>query len=157
MSPDQLAALLDRLAADLEALQEPWVVFGSAAMVIRGMDEPQIPDLDIFTTEPGAAFLESAWARWRSGGYQPDPDAPFRSRFSRYEAPEGVFEVMGGLRHRTDEVWTPVTIEATERLPFRDRVWPVATTAEHARILRRFGRTKDLARAARLEALAAAG
>lgn len=157
MSPDDLAGLLNRLAPDLDGLGEPWVVFGSAALMIRGLDEAAIPDLDILTTEGGAAKLERSWIGWRLAGYSPNPDDPFLSRFSRYCAPEGVVEVMGSLRHRTGEAWTPVTVAATDQVAFAGRTWPVATATEQVRILRLFGRPKDLTRAARLEAWAAAG
>ena len=157
MSPDDLAGLLNRLAPDLDGLGEPWVVFGSAALMIRGLEAAAIPDLDILTTEAGAAKLEMFWIGWRMAGYTPNPADPFRSRFSRYCAPEGMVEVMGGLKHRAGDDWTPVTVAATDLVAFAGGTWPVAMAAEQVRILRLFGRPKDLVRAQRLEAWLTAG
>jgi hypothetical protein len=152
-----LAALLTRLAPGLDRLAEPWCVFGSAALMMRGLPEDDVPDLDLFTTDPGAAELEAAWAEWRVAGYAPNPNDPFLSRFSRYAPPEGVAEVMGGMRHRIGDVWTPVVVEAVEQVEFAGRAWPVPTVAEHVRVLMLFGRDKDLERAARLQAWMRAG
>lgn len=157
MTRDGLAALLSRLAPGLDRLDEPWCVFGSAALMIRGAIDEDIPDLDLFTTEAGAARLEAAWSHWRAEAYAPDPDDPFLSRFSRYELPEGAAEVMGGLRHRIGDVWTPLTVAAVDRVEFAGRGWPAPTVAEHVRVLMLFGRPKDLERAARLQAWARAG
>lgn len=151
MTPTDLARLLERLAPALERVGEPWVIIGSGALMILGLPLEDCPDLDILTTAAGAERLEGAWAEWRAGGYAPDPVAPFRSRFSRYEAPEGGFEVMGDLELNTAEGWRPVRAEAVERRAFGRGAWPIPTGTEQLRILRLFGRPKDLAKAAELE------
>lgn len=157
MSPAELEALVRRLAPDLARLSEPWAVIGSGALMMVGLPVEDCPDLDILTTGAGAAALEAAWRRWRDGDYAPDPDAGFRSRFSRYLAPEGAFEVMGDLELRTAAGWTPVTVRAVERRRFGGLDMPLPTPAEQLRILREFGRPKDLAKARRLEAWLAGG
>lgn len=157
MSPAEVEALLRRLEPDLAALPEPWTVIGSAALMIAGLPVERCPDLDILTTAAGAARLEEAWAEWRDPAYAPDPASDFRSRFSRYGFPEGAAEVMGDLRLRTPGGWSAVEVRATEQRAFAGGRWPVPTPAEQLRILRSFGRPKDLAKAARLEAFLAAG
>jgi hypothetical protein len=137
MSPTDLAALLERLAPDLEALAGPWAIFGSAALLMQGAPIGEVPDLDVLTGGADAARLEAAWSAWRACDYTPDPAAPFRSRFSRYALPEGAVEVMGHLEIRDAGGWS-------------GRAWPVASVAAQVRILRRFGRPKDLEKLARL-------
>lgn len=157
MSPAELEALVRRLAPELAQLAEPWAVIGSGALMIVGLPVTDCPDLDIVTTAAGAAALEAAWRDWRQGDYAPDPAAGFRSRFSRYLAPEGAIEVMGDLQLRTAKGWRPVVVGATERRRFGGLDVPLPTPAEQLRILREFGRPKDLAKAERLEAWLAAG
>jgi len=146
-----------RLAPDLAQLEEPWTIIGSGALMIVGVAVDDCPDLDIVTTAAGAAVLEAAWSASRQADYAPDPAAAFRSRFSRYLAPEGAIEVMGDLQLRTDAGWRPVVVGATERRRFGGLDLAVPTPAEQLRILREFGRPKDLAKAERLEAWLAEG
>ncbi len=152
MTRDDLARLLQRLAPELDALAEPWTVIGSAAILLAGVDWPDCADLDIATTGVGAARLEAAWAAWREVDYAPDPDAPFRSRFSRYDFGPGAVEVMGGLEVRTPAGWTRFEAGSTRRHPFDGRTWPAPDLAGQIAILKMFGRPKDLAKAAALAA-----
>jgi hypothetical protein len=157
MSPDDLQRLVQRLAPDLAGLPEPWTIIGSAALAIVGLPVADCPDLDILTTGAGAAGLEGRWAPRREADYAPDPTAAFRSRFSRYRMPEGAVEVMGDLRLRTAAGWTPVEAREVESRTFGGVQVRVPTPAEQLRVLRAFGRPKDLAKAARLEAFLTAG
>jgi hypothetical protein len=150
MSPTDLAALLERLAPDLEALAGPWAIFGSAALLMQGAPIGEVPDLDVLTGGADAARLEAAWSAWRACDYTPDPAAPFRSRFSRYALPEGAVEVMGHLEIRDAGGWSAVVVDEVVEVPFAGRAWPVASVAAQVRILRRFGRPKDLEKLARL-------
>lgn len=149
--------LAARLAPDLAVLEEPWTVIGSAALVMTGVPLRECADLDILTTEAGAAQLEAQWARWRQDDYRPDPAAAFRSRFSRYALPEGVVEVMGDLKLRKARGWSPVKVRASEVRAFGGVPMVVPTPVEQLRILREFGRPKDLAKAERLQAWLTAG
>jgi hypothetical protein len=157
MSPADVEALVRRLAPDLERLAEPWTIIGSGALMMVGLPVADCPDLDIVTTAAGAERLEGAWAAWRQAEYAPDPEAGFRSRFSRYLAPEGAVEVMGDLQLRTTEGWRPVAVGAVETRRFGGVALPLPTPSEQLRILREFGRPKDLAKAQRLEAWLTAG
>jgi len=153
MTPAELGALLARLAPDLDTLGEPWSLIGSGALIIAGAPWPSCEDVDILTTEAGARALEAAWAGWRAGDYAPDPAAPFRSRFSRYDFRPGAAEVMGGLELRTAAGWAPVAVRELAPASFAGRTWPVPSLADQARILKSFGRPKDLEKAAFLQAV----
>ena len=154
MTRDDLARLLQRLAPDLDAQAEPWTVIGSAAIILAGVDWPDCADLDIATTAAGAAQLETAWAAWREPDYAPDPDAPFRSRFSRYDLAPGAVEVMGDLEVRTPAGWTRLNPGAPTWHAFDGRTWPAPDLTGQIAILRMFGRPKDLSKAAMLAAAA---
>lgn len=149
MTHDELAQLLDRLAPELDALAEPWCVIGSGALMIAGVDWPDCADLDILTTAAGALSLETAWAGWREADYAPDPQAPFRSRFSRYDFRPGAAEVMGDLEVKTSEGWARLTA-VSERQMFGGRAWPAPNLSEQARIFKLFGRPKDLEKAGQI-------
>lgn len=157
MTPAELAVLLNRLAPHLDELLEPWAFIGSAALIVSGAPWAHCADLDILTTEAGAETLELYWADWRQGHYAPDPKGPFRSRFSRYDFAPGVVEVMGGLRVRKERAWRPVQVRELARFEFEGRHWPAPSLADQMRILRLFGREKDLEKAALIERLGLGG
>ena len=143
MSPDDLLVHLDRLAPDLEAMGEPWTVIGSGALILLGLPLETANDFDIVTGVDGAGRLRTVWAGWLCADETKIPDGPFRSDdFARYETPWGPVEVMGGLRVRGE----PLVIGA------RHADLPIPSATEQLRILRLFGRPKDLAKAAQLEA-----
>jgi len=154
MTRDQFSALLQRLGPELDRLDEPWAIIGGGALTILGFSVEDLPDVDIATTAAGAYRLRRAWDGWWLNS-DPDPSGRFRSRYARYRAPEGEIDVVGNLEIRLDGLWRPVRVEAVERREFAGRTWPIPTAAEQLRILRLFGRPKDLARADRLEAWAA--
>ena len=143
MSPDDLLVLLDRFAPDLEAMGEPWTVIGSGALILLGLPLQAANDLDIVTSVDGAGRLRTVWAGWHCPAEAKLPDGPFRSEdFARYETLWGPVEVMGGLKVRGE----PLVIGA------RHADLPIPSASEQLRILRLFGRPKDLAKAAQLEA-----
>lgn len=151
MTAAELADLLDRLAPELDALAEPWCVIGSGALIIAGVDWPGCADLDILTTAAGAGVLEAAWKAWRQADDAADLQAPFRSRFSRYDFAPGAVEVMGDLDVRTAGGWTRLEVGAPARFKFGGRAWPAPDLRRQAEILRLFGRPKDMAKVAFLE------
>ncbi len=143
MSPDDLLVLLDRLKPDLDAVAMPWALIGSGALILLGLPLGAANDLDIVTSAEGAGRLRTLWSDWLGSKGDRVPDGPFRSDdFARYETPWGSVEVMGGLKVRD----APLVIGA------RHAALPIPTAAEQLRILRLFGRPKDLAKAAQLEA-----
>jgi hypothetical protein len=145
VTPSEVDALLLQIAADLDRLAAPWTLIGSAALIGLGVPVAGAADLDVVTTVEGAGRLRRAWADWLIRGELKTPDGPFRSLdFARYQTPWGPVEIMGGLHVRGE----PLVVDAAG---------PIPAAAEQLRILRLFGRPKDLAKAVRLEAWMAAG
>jgi len=66
-------------------------------------------------------------------------------------------EVMGGLTLRGVDGWAPLEVRETQAVFVAGLAVTVPKLAEQQRILRRFGRPKDLAKAAVLEAWLAGG
>ena len=143
MTPAELRSLFENIAPDLDAFAAPWSLSGSGALILLGVPLDEAADLDVVTGVDGAKRLRGAWADWLEAGELKAPDGPFRSQdFARYATPWGPVEVMGGLHVRGRRL---------------DVAGPIPTGAEQLRILRLFGRPKDLEKAARLEAWLAAG
>ena len=143
MTPAEVEALFQHVAPDLDALAAPWALIGSGALILIGGPLEAAGDLDVVTGIDGAGRLRSAWAGWLEADEPKAPDGPFRSDdFARYATPWGPVEVMGGLRVRGRPL---------------DVAGPIPSATEQLRILRLFGRPKDLDKAARLEAWHAAG
>lgn len=150
MNRAALAALYAALEPALAALDAPWCIIGSGAAMIAGAPVEDCPDLDIMTTTAGALALETAWEACRDRQYAPTSGDVFRSRFSAYAFPEGRVEVMGDLLLRG----TPVAIPAGVPTPFAGGMVRIPTLEAQIALLRLFGRSKDLAKAAMLEAFA---
>ena len=143
MSPAKLRTLFERVAPDLDAFAAPWAMIGSGALILLGVPLDQAADLDVVTGVDGARRLRDAWAGWLEAAEPKAPDGPFRSEdFARYLTPWGPVEVMGGLKVRGRAL---------------DVQGPIPVAQEQLRILKLFGRPKDLEKAARLEAFLAAG
>ncbi|ODT84484.1 hypothetical protein [Phenylobacterium sp. SCN 70-31] len=143
MTPEEVRRVFEAVVPDLDAFAAPWSLIGSGALILLGVPLDEAADLDVVTGVDGAGRLRSAWAGWLEPQAPKAPDGPFRSQdFARYATPWGPVEVMGGLHVRG------------RRLPV---VGPIPSAEEQLRILRLFGRPKDLAKASRLEAWMAAG
>ena len=140
--------LLNNLTPDLDRVAPPWVVIGSGALMLMGAPVEAAADLDIVTDPAAARRLRTLWKTWLQCGEAKSPDGPFKSEdFARYETPWGPVEVMGGLHVGG----APLVI--AERHPDL----PIPSAEEQLRILRLFGRPKDLAKATILETWLAKG
>jgi len=146
----RLAAALAALAARLDRTQARWWIIGSAAAALHGA-ETEVADVDVVTDEgTAAALLREAGLPVRQG----EGSDLFRSAvFGRIEGEPLPIEVMGGLSLRTARGWEALALATRESVEVGGaRAW-VPERGELIGLLRRFGREKDLARAALLESL----
>jgi hypothetical protein len=146
----RLAAAVAAVANRLEGTGAPWWIIGSAAVALHGA-QTDVADLDLLTEEPAAAaVLREAGIPARPG----DGSDLFRSAvFGRIEGGPLPIEVMGGLAVRGSHGWEPLRLTTRQAVCIGGaRAW-VPDRWELIALLRRFGRDKDLARAALLEAL----
>ena len=150
-----IASSLAPFLADLNAAGGEWAVFGSAALVLNGMDV-EAGDIDILLGTREAEILEERWNALRIVEQNPmeKKDSPFRSRLSKFRSPQLTVELSGGLEIRKAGTWQPVTVHEVHTSAQGIRF---CTLEECKRLLTLFGRPKDLERLqciSRQEALA---
>jgi len=147
----KLEAALSEAAERAAGARDRWWIIGSAAAALHGAATGPVQDIDLLMSARDAATL------LRAGGIAPRPgvpDARFRSRvFGTVPLDPFPLEVMGGLHLRTDAGWSPLRLRTRETVRIGGAALYVPTAAELSRLLGRFGRGKDLARAAALERL----
>lgn len=148
----ELSATLDIIAQAAPQLQDPWWVFGSAAMALAGVPALSPPDVDLLVSEADARRLLDLWR------VQPEPpssSARFRSKiFAKARLAPLTIEIMAGFEVNTAEGWRPITARTRVAVQHNGAEIPIPNAAEQAEICRVFGRPKDLARVPALEALA---
>jgi hypothetical protein len=157
VSPDDLPHdLLDGLIAVGEAardLQEPWWIFGGAAMALYGLTDIHVPDIDVLCAPRDARALLAALG----GEVIADPgEGLFRSAvFGRAPDQPILVEVMADLEARDGAEWRSVAFASRRRVFVEDTPLFVPDIRDHIALYRLFGRPKDLARVEQLERLIA--
>jgi hypothetical protein len=157
VSPDDLPHdLLDGLIAVGEAardLQEPWWIFGGAAMALYGLNDIHVPDIDVLCAPRDARALLAALG----GEVIADPgEGLFRSAvFGRAPDQPILVEVMADLEARDGAEWRSVAFASRRRVFVEDTPLFVPDIRDHIALYRLFGRPKDLARVEQLERLIA--
>lgn len=147
-----LASALDVVAEGCADLIDPWWVFGSAGMALIGVPGLTPPDVDLIVSERDARSLLN---KWKTTPLSTAPSPLFRSRiFARAQVAALPIEIMAGFEACSDGVWSPVAPSTREAITWNAGRLFTPSAAEQAAICRRFGRPKDLARVALLEALA---
>lgn len=148
---DLLDATFDILASAATELQDPWWVFGGAAMVLAGLEDLHTPDVDVMASPRDARRLIAAL------GGQPveDPsEGMFRSRvFGQILTTPIPIDVMAEMEVRSGAEWSPVRFQTRVPVNTDAGVIHIPSVAEQIEICRQFGRPKDLQRAERLETL----
>ena len=124
-----------------------WWIIGSAAMVLLGVEGVEPHDVDLLCDADDAETLITTWSPYLNADYRPPGADRFRSRFARFDHLPLPLEVMGGLQVNRGAGWQPLTIAETEQVDADVARVPVPSLREQQRILRLFGREKDLAKA----------
>ena len=146
-----LAAALDVVAEGCADLAAPWWVFGSAGMALVGVPGLTPPDVDLIVSERDARRLLD---RWNTAPLAAAASPLFRSAiFAKTQVAALPIEIMAGFEAFSDGAWAPVLPATRQALDWQGRRLFTPSAAEQAAICRRFGRPKDLARVALLEAL----
>jgi hypothetical protein len=146
-----LEGVLDLVARDCARLADPWWVFGSAGMALVGVPGLTPPDVDLIVSERDAATLLAAW---NAAPAQVARSPLFRSKvFARAEAAALPIEIMAGFEAFSAGAWASVVPATRLAIPWKGGWLHTPQAAEQAAICRGFGRPKDLARVALLEAL----
>lgn len=132
------------LVADLNYADPNWVVYGSAALALNGV-ELTVNDIDIMLSLRGAMELEQNWQHMRRRDVEiiPIKDELFRSRLSMYHTPCLDVELSGQLEIRKQESW--IEVRPTQILTTPQGIRHCSLPA-CMQMLVQFGRRKDLDR-----------
>jgi len=149
--PDSLTATLERVAEAATDLQDPWWVFGGAAMALAGLEDHHVPDVDVMASPRDARRLIAAL----DGVVTPDPgEGLFRSRvFGQILTTPVPIDIMAEMDVRSGGDWSPVRFETRMPVAVGDGLVFTPSIAEQIAVARQFGRPKDLQRAELLEKL----
>jgi len=127
----------------------PWWIIGSAAAWAHCARTP-VADIDVLADEDDAAeILRATGSPYGAGS---DSELFRSSVFGRFDGATLPIEVMGGLHVRSDRGWTKVVLTTREPVRIGDATIWVPSRPELILLFLRFGRPKDLARAALLGA-----
>jgi hypothetical protein len=141
-------ATLVEVARALRSANDPWWIIGSAAVLLSGGNPGDVADVDVIVS---ASDLEVLYAPL---GLSDTPDtskAIFRSqRFGRWRAPPLDVEFMAGLELRVDDHWHRIAPITRRAVRIGDCDVFVPERHELVALLTKFGRPKDLVRAATL-------
>jgi hypothetical protein len=147
-----LAATLDVVAEGCADLADPWWVFGSAGMALVGVPGLSPPDVDLIVSARDARTLLD---RWNTPPLEAAGSPLFRSAiFAKAQVAPLPIEIMAGFEAFTDGGWRLVIPASRQSVDWNGKRLFTPSAAEQAAICRRFGRPKDLARVALLEAIA---
>lgn len=128
------------LRPTLHALDAPYCLIGSAAIMLNGADLATCDDIDILTTKHGAQQLQRLWhSQWQASEHAQGHQL-FRSHYGRYRFSHGIVEVMGALEIQRQDFWEPVTVQEIVTI----EAVALASIPELRRLLTQFGRPKDL-------------
>lgn len=145
-----LANTLCMLASRFDAAGCRWTVISSAAVALYTGDAQGVGDVDVLVDEAGAVAAFAALGLPLVAGQGTDR---FRSRlFGQWEGPPLMVEVFAGFELFSEGVWQEVRVEDRREALFEGVRAYVPARAELSAMLRRFGREKDLVRAAQLSA-----
>lgn len=148
--PNEVAAALVDAAQRMAAARGPWWIIGSAAVTLHGA-RTDVADIDVLAQETDArAVLDRAGIAAAAGAGSERFRSAVLGRIAGGALP---IEVMGGLSlHSGSAGWEPLSLRTREPVLLAGATLWVPARAELIELLRRFGRDKDLARAALLEA-----
>lgn len=126
--------------------RDDWWVIGSCAVLLHGSDPGGIADVDLLLSEEDALRL------LEPRGIAVGPGAPhplFRSRlFARWDGTPVAAEFMAGFSLFEQGEWRPVLPSTRVRVEVEGASLFIPEKAELRAMLQRFGRGKDLQRAA---------
>ena len=144
MTPE-LADTLAMVAEAAADARDAWWIIGSAAVVLHGADVRGVRDVDLLMSAPDAeAFLRRVGVEPRRG----TGDERFRSHvFGTWTEPLLVVEAFGGFELAIGGAWREVALSSRETVTVGDACVFVPSAEELVRLLRSFGRAKDLERA----------
>lgn len=145
---DPLLLTLELVADALSPARHDWWIIAGAACRLHGIDDGPVRDVDVLLDERDFdAVLAPLGLVLQKG----TSDGLFRSNYLvSWNEPPLVVELFAGFELCEQGEWQKILPETREWQKFGTLALPVQARGELAALLRRFGRPKDLARAALL-------
>lgn len=147
----QICAVLEEAVPALKHTRDEFFIIGASALILAGIEIETTPDIDILLTTRDAQYLQREWKDKRQDNFIPDGQALFRSAFSRYHFGAMDLELMGDLEVYVGGAWQPVIVYEYTTITIAGFPFRILTLREQARILKLFGREKDLKKIALLD------
>lgn len=142
---EPLESTLSDVARIAASLKDDWWIIGSAALALIGVDVT-VADVDLLASRRDAlAMSAESVPQGRLEGSD-----RFQSVYRRYALCRVPVEIMGDLHVRVLDQWEPVRLVSRIPVAVRGEVLFIPNATEQLRLLRLFGREKDLSRAAAL-------
>ncbi len=140
-----ISATLTLCAQQLQTAKDPWWVIGSTAVALQGVDPGPINDIDILVSVPDAKRLAE---NWQCPNTANTGSEWFRSQVL-LKPDFGCFpvEVMAGLEFRALDKWLLLAPKTRQEIYRDTHSLFVPNRPELIKILRSFGREKDIRRA----------
>lgn len=139
-----LISQLHQISSDLQKLQDDFYIIGSSAILLAGFPLHSADDIDLLTSTRDADLLKKHWHNRKLNDYIPKDGDKFRSNFGRFIFDGFKVEVMGDLELNTEGIWQKVRVNDFLRIETEKISIKIPTIAEQIRILKAFGRPKDL-------------
>lgn len=144
MNTATLVSFLNQITPELAMLQDDFYIIGSSAIVLAGFSLESVDDIDLLTSTRDADLLKKHWHHRKLNDYIPKDGDKFRSNFGRFIFDGFKVEVMGDLELNTERIWQKVRVNDFLRIKTEKISIKIPTIAEQIRILKAFGRPKDL-------------
>ena len=142
---EKIIQTLKEASGGLTLLEDDFFIFGSAALILSGIEVGSTKDIDLLTSACSAGVLKRVWGDYRLDIPQ-KKSGLFRSDRQIYQFHSMQVEVSGDLQILKDGDWVDVRIHDYELVYIDDFAVKVPSLREQKRLLELFGREKDLQR-----------
>jgi hypothetical protein len=151
MLSEDIWAVLDKIATVSSRLQDTHWVIGSSALVLAGVHLNHVADVDLLTSPRDVEILKVIWKDAFVPSYQPEKESRFRSHFALFRFGNTSLEVMGDLEVKISGQWQQLVVGDCQTIDIGGGSVKIPSLEEQKRILRLFGRPKDLLKIAQIE------
>lgn len=123
-----------------------WILVGSTSLALQGV-RIRPKDIDILTEKAGAFKINRLLKEYETEPVELKESEMFQSYFGKFQIKEVTVEVMGNLKIKIGDKWTPSEELIPQRtLEINDMYLPVFSLETELKLYERLGRKKDSVR-----------